>query len=478
MKPVRILKENAGEDDFYRLLNAFSFLPSIVALWSHTPQSTRQTESYPAHYFESDGWLAASSRQISPSAESSTLSDLRKQITSNRNHLFGFFSYDLKNELENLHSTGSDHFAFPSFWFFEPELLLRFQNRRIECLHASTELYKLSLDILDTPKMEEHGDFRDNPNPGNGSDNCSGSVETKTTRFEKKHGKIGQKDETVCKIEFKPTITRRQYQKNVEIIRRHIRQGDVYELNYCMEWHAHSTKISPVDTWKDMNQRTHAPFSAFVRMNHHYLLSASPERFMCKHGARICSQPIKGTAARHPDAKVDAENARLLADNKKERAENLMIVDLVRNDLSRCCKAGSVKVPQMCKVFSLQTVHQMYSTVCGELQAETHPLDAILAAFPMGSMTGAPKISAMQIIDKLESFKRGLFSGSVGYFTPAGDFDFNVVIRSMLYRSDTKRASVRAGSAITFDSDAQHEWEECLVKAKAIINDDIKDNCG
>jgi len=470
MEPLRILKENAGEDDFYRLLNAFSNFPSIVALWSHTPRSTHQTKAFPAHYFQSDGWLAASSKQITSTALSSNLPDLREQISRNQNHLFGFFSYDLKNEIEELHSTGSDHFAFPSSWFFEPELLLRFQNGRIECLNGSEELYRQSLNILNTAKPEKDVYVSGHANPPHGSKNNSGTDGAQTGHLEQEQGIKAQPEEKGNKIEFKPAISRRQYQKNVEIIRRHILEGDVYELNYCIEWHADSTNISPVDTWRGMNQRTHAPFSAFVRMNHHYLLSASPERFMCKRGSRVCSQPIKGTAARHTDASMDAENARLLTENKKERAENLMIVDLVRNDLSRSCIAGSVEVPQLCQVFSLQTVHQMYSSVCGELRPGTHPLDAILSAFPMGSMTGAPKISAMQIIDKLESFKRSLFSGSVGYFTPEGDFDFNVVIRSMLYRSDTQHASVRAGSAITYDSDARHEWEECLMKAKALIN--------
>lgn len=190
---------------------------------------------------------------------------------------------------------------------------------------------------------------------------------------------------------------------------------------------------------------------------------------MRKSGSVLYSQPIKGTAPRHPHPSIDAANARQLSANKKERAENLMIVDLVRNDLSKSCKAGSVQVPELCKVFALQTVHQMCSTVCGELQEHTHPLEAILSAFPMGSMTGAPKISAMQIIDRLETFKRGIFSGSIGYFTPHGDFDFNVVIRSLLYRSDTHQAVVRTGSAITFDSNPEQEWEECLMKAKAII---------
>lgn len=438
-KQPQILKAHAAEDDFYHLLNAFSSFKHIVALWSHSPQSQQESHSFPLHYFEHDGWIAASNNPPISVGGTNRLSDLKEVISSHKNHLFGFFSYDLKNELEKLISTGEDPFGFPVFWFFEPEILLRFQNGRIECLNGSTEVIGLCMDILSdsdhTIALKSIGD----------------STPEKT-------------------FEFIPVVSREEYGKNIDIIRRHIADGNVYELNYCIEWQAQSASISPIETWKSMNKRTQAPFSAFVRMDQHYLMSASPERFMCKHGQLVYSQPIKGTAPRNTDPKQDIENAHLLSVNKKERAENLMIVDLVRNDLSRSCTPGTVKVPELCKVFTLKTVHQMCSTICGELKTPLHPLDALLAAFPMGSMTGAPKISAMKIIDELETFQRGIFSGSVGYFTPQGDFDFNVVIRSLIYRSDTKQAVVRAGSAITYDSNAEHEWGECLMKAEAIIN--------
>lgn len=466
MEIPRILKEKAGEDDFYRLLNEFSTFHSVIALWSHTPKPTNHSDVFPLHYFGNDGWLAASRLVTTSTHTARSLSDLRKDVNGNKNYLFGFFSYDLKNELEDLTSRGKDYFEFPLFWFFEPELLLRFHNGRIECVNANTELFELCVRLLN---QTESDDGTENGIPKL-RDHLISSIVGQLKRINTGSHLGSAEDCSTPDTHFEPALSFDEYKRNVEIIRRHIAAGDVYELNYCMEWHAKLTKISPLAIWKAMNKRTHAPFSAFVRMNQHYLLSASPERFMCKHGTQIYSQPIKGTAPRHNNAITDAENARLLSENKKEKAENLMIVDLVRNDISRSCIAGSVEVPELCKVFPLQTVHQMCSTIRGELRPDIHSLDALLAAFPMGSMTGAPKISAMQLIDRIETFKRGIFSGSVGYFTPNGDFDFNVVIRSMMYRSDTQEAVVRAGSAITYDSVAEKEWEECLLKAKAIIN--------
>lgn len=157
-----------------------------------------------------------------------------------------------------------------------------------------------------------------------------------------------------------------------------------------------------------------------------------------------------------------------LAKDEKERSENIMIVDLVRNDLSKTAVKGSVKVEELCKVYSFDQVHQMISTVTSQIEENTHPIDVIKSTFPMGSMTGAPKISAMKIIENLEETKRGLYSGAVGYITPRGDFDFNVVIRSILYNHTQKYISFSVGSAITSKSDPLKEYEECLVKAKAM----------
>jgi len=199
-----------------------------------------------------------------------------------------------------------------------------------------------------------------------------------------------------------------------------------------------------------------------------YLLSASPERYLKKQGNKIISQPIKGTAKRSLDKLEDRELKLALEKDGKERAENIMIVDLVRNDLSKSALKGSVSVEELCKVYSFDQVHQMISTVTARVSPDKNPVDIIRETFPMGSMTGAPKVSAMRIIEELEVTKRGLYSGSVGYFTPKDDFDFNVVIRSILYDQTAKYVSFSVGSAITAKASPEKEYEECLLKAKAM----------
>lgn len=256
-----------------------------------------------------------------------------------------------------------------------------------------------------------------------------------------------------------------EYHDRVGRIMRHIQLGDIYETNFCVEHFATETVIDPAVLFGQMVADGKAPFSCRMAHGGRHLLCASPERFMAKVGNRIFSQPMKGTNRRQPD---NAAAMEALRNDPKERAENIMITDLVRNDLSKFAKQGSVKVDELCGVHSFAHVNQMVSTVSCELRDGVHPLDMLLGAYPMGSMTGAPKVRAMQIIDEYEGFGRGLFSGSVGYFTPDLDFDFNVVIRSILYDENSKNLSFPTGSAITINSDPQREWEECLLKSEAM----------
>ncbi|PIE98544.1 MAG: aminodeoxychorismate synthase component I, partial [Polaribacter sp.] len=210
------------------------------------------------------------------------------------------------------------------------------------------------------------------------------------------------------------------------------------------------------------------PFATFMRVDDNYLISATPERYIKKEGNKIISQPIKGTSKRFENQQDDEKSALELLQNEKERSENIMIVDLVRNDLSRTAKKGSVKVEELCEIYSFKQVHQLISTVVSEIEHTTHPVDVIRDTFPMGSMTGAPKVSAMKIMENLEETKRGLYSGAVGYFMPDGNFDFNVVIRSILYNFDKKYVSYSVGGAITAKSTAEREYDECMLKAKAM----------
>jgi para-aminobenzoate synthetase component 1 len=236
-----------------------------------------------------------------------------------------------------------------------------------------------------------------------------------------------------------------------------------------MEFYAKNAFIEPLEVYQKLNEISEPPFAVYLKNNNQYLLSASPERYLKKEGTKIISQPIKGTSKRFDTKEADEKSKKELSENPKERSENIMIVDLVRNDLSHTATKGSVVVEELCGIYSFKQVHQMISTVVSNVEHTTSPVEILRTTFPMGSMTGAPKISAMNIIENLEETKRGLYSGAVGYFTPNGDFDFNVVIRSILYNSKNQYLSFSVGSAITSLSKPEKEYEECLLKAKAMF---------
>lgn len=249
----------------------------------------------------------------------------------------------------------------------------------------------------------------------------------------------------------------------------HIQMGDIYEANFCQEFYAENTVIHPLETYLKLNAISSSPFAVFLKLTDLFLLSASPERFIRKQGNKIISQPIKGTARRATDLEEDQNLALALENDPKERSENIMITDLVRNDLSRTATRNSVQVEELCKLYTFKQVHQLITTVVSEVTEETSIIDVLKTTFPMGSMTGAPKESAMNIIENLEETKRSLYSGAVGYITPTGNADFNVVIRSILYHSSNNYLSFSVGSAITIKSEPEKEFEECLLKAKAML---------
>jgi len=268
-----------------------------------------------------------------------------------------------------------------------------------------------------------------------------------------------------------------EYMDTVERIQQHILKGDCYEMNFCQEFYAEKAVIHPLNAYASLSRFSPNPFSAYYKLGDKYLLCMSPERYLKRSGNTLISQPIKGTSRRDTGNKeLDELSKNNLRTSEKERAENIMVVDLVRNDLSRVCKKGTVKVDELCGIYSFPQVHQMISTISGELENDTSFCDIIKAAFPMGSMTGAPKKRVMELIEQYERSKRGLFSGSIGYIHPEGDFDFNVVIRSIAYNAAAAYLSFhtgsaitfRSGSAITFRSDPAGEYNECLLKAEAI----------
>jgi len=346
--------------------------------------------------------------------------------------IFGYLSYDLKNDTEPLSSQNFDGLNFPDLCFFQPKRLFLFRED------------KLTIRYLNVVSDEVDADLK--------------SIETFSLQNNSSH-----KND----IQIESRISKKQYINKVSTLLSHIHRGDIYEANFCQEFYAHA-EINSLETYFKLNKISQPPFATFLKTGDKYLLSSSPERYLKKVGLEIMSQPIKGTTRRSEHLEEDADLKTILESDPKERSENIMIVDLVRNDLSKIAQKGTVNVTELCQIYSFKQVHHMISTVQAKALPTILPVDIIAATFPMGSMTGAPKISAMKIIEALEATKRGLYSGTVGYFTPEGDFDFNVVIRSILYNASKSYVSFSVGSAITSKSTPENEYEECLVKAKAM----------
>ena len=358
--------------------------------------------------------------------------DLKQYQQTTGDWIFGYMTYDLKNDVEALQSNNFDGLNFPDLFFFQPKKLFLLNGNQLEIQY---------LNMCDD-EIEE--DF---------------SAIIKSQKWE---------PENESSIEIQQRISKENYIKKVSKMQEYIHRGDMYEANFCMEFFAENAQIHPFEKFEKLTTISKAPFTVFLKNNKQFLLSASPERYLKKEGERLISQPIKGTAQRFSDAVEDEKSKNQLASDPKERAENIMITDLVRNDLSRTAQQNSVQVEELCAVYSFLQVHQMISTITSKLDSQYSVIEAIKNSFPMGSMTGAPKVSAMKISEELEETKRGLYSGAVGYFTPTADFDFNVVIRSILYNQENKYVSFSVGSAITAQSVPEKEYEECILKAKAM----------
>jgi len=352
---------------------------------------------------------------------------LKNFYESHKTWLFGFLGYDLKNETEDLQSANSDKLKFPDLYFFVPKYLIGFKNGKAIVFLGNDSI------------LEEINSY--NVPETNGSLNL----------------KINQK------------LSKNQYIERVNGLKKHILRGDIYEVNFCQEFFAENAQINPLETFKLLNKISPTPFAGYFKVYEQYILSATPERFLCKRGTKLISQPIKGTAKRSTDLKEDELIKISLKNNIKEQAENVMIVDLVRHDLTKSAFKGSVKVEELFGIYTFPQVHQMISTITSELSPDVHFIDAIKFAFPMGSMTGAPKFKAMELIEEFEVSKRGVYSGSFGCISPNGDFDFNVIIRSIIYNQNNKYLSFQVGGAITYQADAEKEYEECLLKASAIL---------
>lgn len=356
------------------------------------------------------------------------LSELQAFIDEKASWLFGHLGYELDTAEKMSHAYKPDMLQFPDLFFFEPEVVIIIKNN-ILTIHAANAQVVFDAIIQSVPI---NSNYNDEPLP----------VENR--------------------------ISKDEYLDIIQKLQNHIQRGDCYEINFCQEFFADNITADPFLLFKKLNQVSPNPFSGFYRLNDKWLLCASPERFLKKEKRKIISQPIKGTLKREPGEQHQQEARAALLNSEKDRAENVMVVDLVRNDLSRICQEGSVQVDELFGIYSFPQVHQMISTISGTLKEDACFADIIHATFPMGSMTGAPKVSVMKLIGQYEKSRRGVFSGALGYIDPEGDFDFNVVIRSLMYNQSARYLSFQTGGGITIYSDAEKEWEECMLKAKAI----------
>jgi len=366
------------------------------------------------------------------SAETHALNLLDHYLDKNRDWLFGHVSYNLTYELYGIASGKQSTVQFPSFYFFRPEIVVEIKKGIVEISSFTSSPEHVWKEILQTEIIAAENNYN--------------------SRFA-----------------INPRVTKEEYIATIHLIQQHILRGDCYELNYCQEFFAEKARINPLQVYQRLSAVSPNPFGAYYKNADNYLLCASPERFIKKTGSAILSQPIKGTAKRNTSNK-DADDVlrNELQTSSKDRSENVMVVDLVRNDLSKICKEGTVHVEELFGIHSFPQVHQMISTISGELDDTISFTDILKASFPMGSMTGAPKNKVIELIEKYEPVSRGIFSGALGYFSPEQDFDFNVVIRSILYNQSTQYLSYFTGSGITFYSDAATEFEECLLKGAAI----------
>jgi para-aminobenzoate synthetase component 1 len=340
---------------------------------------------------------------------------------------FGFLGYELRHEFERLSKGNPAIGQWPEAQFFEPEVVGTLDRAGNLTIYADEPAVVLTL-VLAPEKSRKVGNTA---------------------------------------LDFQPVETRESYLEAVRRLQEHIQRGDIYEVNYCTAFKAEYESLDSAQLFRQMAQATKAPFSAFVKMDQLELLCTSPERYILKKGDQLWSQPIKGTNRRLVENNHVQE--RLLVADEKERAENVMIVDLVRNDLSRVAAKGTVQVEELFGVYPFKNVNQMISTVTCKTRGETSNWDIIKATFPMGSMTGAPKISAMELAEHYEKTERGIYSGALGYIMPNGDFDFNVVIRSIALDAKQGVASAHVGGAITLLSIPEREYEECLLKAESLL---------
>lgn len=358
--------------------------------------------------------------------------DLQDFQDANKTWLFGYLSYDLKNEIEELYSKNENALALPLAQFVEPQLVIAIKGNKLDviALDEKMQLQEIAM------KIQQQSALINEAYP-------SSTIHQKTSKEE--------------------------YIKAFEQFQQQITYGNIYEVNYCIAFETQIVHQNWIGLYSSLNKISKAPFSAYIKVGNAIIICASPERFIKKEGNKLISQPIKGTAKRGFSLEEDQKNKNVLQHSEKERTENVMITDLVRNDLSKHAARNAVEVQELFGIYTFKQVHQMISTVTANIKEESNYINVIKDAFPMGSMTGAPKIMAMKLIEQHEEMKRGLYSGALGYIDPSNNFDFNVLIRSIVINAATHQAQFCVGSAITAKANALDEYQECLLKANALF---------
>ena len=331
-----------------RIISSFS-IDEIVKFkqqllcWSQQFQTAifLDSNNYHQQYSSFDAVLAVDEFTCIKTDFHSAFEKLQEYQTTTKDYIFGYISYDVKNDIEQLSSTNFDGLDFADLFFFQPQKIIFVNGNSVEFHYLKMVDDEIDIDFNAIQQS------------------------TNTTIQQSKPLDCTRVDKNSIKIKLR--IHKDEYHQKVTTILQHIQRGDIYEANFCQEFYAENTEINPLKVYQDLNRISEPPFAVFLKMNHQYLLSASPERYLRKEGNKIISQPIKATAKRLKSKFDDEKIASDLARDSKERTENVMIVDLVRNDLSKSAIKGSVKVEELCKVYSFKQVHQMISTVVSEM---------------------------------------------------------------------------------------------------------------
>lgn len=387
------------------------------------------SNAYPEHQHTYEAVLAVDAHEILSIDEDFALTNLKQYREENKNWLFGYLGYRANSR--KLEDISKDLLKFPSLYFFQPKKVFLVHKDYIELHYLKPEEIELDWEAI--------------------------------SRIELNHACLELED-----IEIKPRIDKDTYIAKVEQIQKYIKDGILDEINFCQEFYTDTKLDNPLAFYKQLNQISQAPFASYMRLEDKYAFCSSPERYLKHKKRKLITQPIKGTAKRLLDKEADERIKKRLKENEKEINENKLVVDMVMQEFKTFCIPESVEVTEFCKAYTFKQVHQLISTIEGEIKEDLSALDAISATYPMGSMTGLPKKTALVLTDELEDFDRGVYSGGIGYFTPEEDFDFNVVIRTALYNDTEAYLSFSAGGAITSLSNPEAEYEESLIKINAI----------